>query len=336
MTMGSLRARGAKACVIGAVAIVMLGVAGNGAAASVTPQPSPPMVVGPKVVKQLVPPQGQRRFFAPLAAQRLFLHSRKAHGPVANSPKVYLVFWGSQWSSDPANAAPVLQSFFQGLGGPDDAWSNVMSQYCSKPAKTVPLPSATCDAKSKYIVHPATTPLAGVWFDNTAPAPHAASFTDLALEAVKTAKHFGRTSAILNRDVQYVIASPSGTQPDGFPTFCAYHTATKVPKVLTGLPKSLGALAWTNLPYVPDLNPASCSALPSSGPLDGYLIAASHEYSETVTDFVPGTGWYGTNFGDGDEIADVCDTTDGFITLNTGTFAVESLFSNAASACRFG
>lgn len=211
-----------------------------------------------------------------------------------------------------------------------------MSQYCSKPAKGVALPSSTCDAKSKYIQHPATTPLRGVWFDNATPAPQASTFLDLALEAARAARHFGKTSAKLNRDVQYVIASPSGTHPDGFPSFCAYHAAVKLPKQLTGTTASIGTLAFTNLPYVPDIAAASCSAIASPGPLDGYLVSASHEYAETVTDYVPGLGWYGTDFGHGSEIADLCDTTDGRITLNTGTFAVESLFSNAANGCRLG
>ena len=287
------------------------------------------------MIKQLVPPPGPLRSFA-APTQRMFLHSKKAHGPVANVPLVYLVFWGSQWSNDPASAAPALQAFYRGLGGSDDSWSNVMSQYCSKPAKGAAVPTASCDAKSKYIKHPATTPLRGVWFDNASPSPQTSGFVDLALETARAARHFGKTTAKLNRDVQYVIASPTGTHPDGFPSFCAYHTAVKLPKQLTGTSSSMGTLAFTNLPYVPDLDPASCSAIASPGPLDGYLISASHEYAETVTDYIPGLGWYGTDLGHGSEIADLCDTTDGRITLNTGTFAVESLFSNAANGCRLG
>lgn len=54
-----------------------------------------------------------------------------------------------------------------------------------------------------------------------------------------------------------------------------------------------------------------------------------------MTDLYVGLGWYGTDSGDGDEIADVCDTNDDYITLDTATFAVESLFSNATGDCRF-
>src|SRR5271165_2663577 len=36
------------------------------------------------------------------------LHSSATPGPISPTPTVYLVFWGSQWSRDPAGAAPGL------------------------------------------------------------------------------------------------------------------------------------------------------------------------------------------------------------------------------------
>ena len=38
------------------------------------------------------------------------LHSDAATGVIAPTPLVYLVFWGSQWSKDPAKAAPARRS----------------------------------------------------------------------------------------------------------------------------------------------------------------------------------------------------------------------------------
>ena len=40
------------------------------------------------------------------------------------------MFWGSQWSADPAKAAPALQNFFKGLFGSTDPWATVLDQYC--------------------------------------------------------------------------------------------------------------------------------------------------------------------------------------------------------------
>ena len=45
----------------------------------------------------------------PLIVTPVSLHSSALTGVVLPSPKVYLVFWGSQWSSDPAHAAAALQ-----------------------------------------------------------------------------------------------------------------------------------------------------------------------------------------------------------------------------------
>ena len=42
---------------------------------------------------------------------------------VETAPKVYLVLWGSQWSSDPSTESSTLQSFFQHVGG--SSWLNI-------------------------------------------------------------------------------------------------------------------------------------------------------------------------------------------------------------------
>jgi len=51
-------------------------------------------------------------------------------GPVINNPRVYLVFWGSQWNNnDPSGEASIIINFMNGVGG--SAWLNVATQYCS-------------------------------------------------------------------------------------------------------------------------------------------------------------------------------------------------------------
>ena len=53
-------------------------------------------------------------------------------GVTTGAPKVYVVFWGSQWLSggDPMGMAPRLQAMFQGIGTNNETWSGVMTQYC--------------------------------------------------------------------------------------------------------------------------------------------------------------------------------------------------------------
>jgi len=264
-------------------------------------------------------------------------------------PKVYLVFYGSQWGTqstttlggntyasfggDPMAMAPDLQAFFAGLGTNNDLWSGVMTQYCQSTATvTVATGSTTCPAGAAHVGYPSGGALAGVWEDVSAPAPAAATQAQLAAEAEAAAAHFGNLTSAANRNVQYFIVSPTGADPDGFivggvPQYCAWHTYTGGTE---------GDVAYTNLPYVPDAG-YSCGAnfVNTSGPLDGVTMVAGHEYAETITDQFPIGGWYNTTYG---EAADICawnanggTSTD--LTLATGSFAVQPIWSNDGGAC---
>lgn len=321
---------------IGLLASLILAVSGAGSLDGAGAAGTTPSVQGPKRYKSLNPHEVVP---STRADEVLRLHSRKLNGPVALAPKVYLVFWGNQWNTNGQAAATTLQSFFTGLGGADDTWSTVLSEYCSKLTKRIVLPAPACAPKSKRIAHPPASPVGGVWFDNVASAPAAADGAALAAEALSAARHFRNTKVRKNRNAIYVIASPPGTTPDGFPQFCGYHTWTNGAK--------LGNVVYVNLPYVPDLAPNACTQQANPGPLDGYTVTASHEYAETVTDFVYDSpavgdgGWWSGTGAEGDpieEIGDLCadavnDDLDGPITLDTGTFVVEGLFSNATRTC---
>jgi serine protease len=247
------------------------------------------------------------------------LHSSATTGVVSPNPKVYLVFWGSQWSSDPAGAAPALQNFFAGLYGSSDTWGTILDQYC----EGVAVGTANCGTTGTHVQHPSSSILGGAWFDNAAAAPSSATTSQIAAEAARAAAHFGNTTQTPNLNAQYVIASASGTHPDNFPGggFCAWHSSTS---------SADGTLAYTNLPYVPDLGVGGCTTLSPATALDGYFSTETHEYAETVTDFFPSGGWLARG---GSEIGDLCVNLDRRITLSTGTFDVQGLWSNAANAC---
>src|SRR5438309_2108150 len=174
-------------------------------------------------------------------------------GVTSGTPKVYLVFYGSQWTSggDPRGAATYLQNLFKGIGTGGEMWSGTMTQYCDGP--TVPANATTCNpSNTPHVGYPSSGALAGVWFDTAAPSPSNATAAQLAQEAINAAAHFGNNTAGANRYAQYVVVSPSGTHPDGFNTltsdFCAWHDYTT---------SSHGDLAYTNMPYVTDLGPSS-------------------------------------------------------------------------------
>jgi hypothetical protein len=252
------------------------------------------------------------------ALGQLSVHSAARKGVVTPKPAVYLVFWGSQWSNDPAGAAAALQQFFTGLHGAPDTWGTILSQYC----EGVPAGTTHCGHQGVPVVHPTQSILRGVWFDNAAPAPRKASANQLATEAVAAAEHFGNTTQKPNLNAQYVLASPTGTHPDGFPHtgFCGWHNFTSSPD---------GNVAYTNLPYLPDLGAGGCTTIGAPTLLDGYLSTETHEYAETVTDPWPLRGWSAG----GSEIGDACVQLDARLTLPTGTFDVQGLWSNAVNGC---
>lgn len=271
---------------------------------------------------------------------------RSGGGPVVSgSPKVYLVFWGSEWGSqstvggykhysgDPSGVAPELQAFYSGLGTDGEMWSAVATQYCQGVATF----ATACPASASHVAYPTADVLAGVWEDTSFTPPSGSpgdptiptvGGAHIAQEAANAAAHFGDSSI----DAQFVIVSPTGTNPDGWldPTtgFCAYHdhTADWAPQV-TG-----ADVAYTNMPYIPDIAATSCSSFTNPGPLDGLTETASHEYAETLTDPLPSLGWLDPH---GQEIADKC----AYLTLGqpgaaidltvaTGTFDVQGLWAN--------
>lgn len=64
--------------------------------------------------------------------------------PVVHIPRVYLVFWGSQWiNNDPSGEAAIIISLMQGIGG--TTWLNTVTQYCSDGS----IGSTSCVGKGK-------------------------------------------------------------------------------------------------------------------------------------------------------------------------------------------
>jgi hypothetical protein len=270
-------------------------------------------------------------------------------GVTTGHEKVYLVFYGSQWgtqgtdangnvtlSGDPNGEAPYLQQFFKGLGTNNELWSGVMTQYC----EGVAVGTQICPSgNTSHVAYPTGGALSGVWVDESTASPAAASGHQLGVEAVAAASHFGNTTAAANRNAQYVILSPHGTNPDNYQTqgFCAWHDWNGDSTLSGGaVSSSVGDVAFTNDPYVHDAG-ASCGQnfVNSNGPLDGVSIVFGHEYAETITDQNPAGGYTDSS---GEENADKCawitpGTSGGSfdLSLATGTFAVQTTWANDGS-----
>jgi hypothetical protein len=270
-------------------------------------------------------------------------------GVTTGHEKVYLVFYGSQWGSestnsngdqtfsgDPSGEAADLQEFFKGLGTGGELWSGVDTQYCDG----VAVGAQTCPASNtEHVAYPTGGALAGVWEDTSTSSPAAASGHQLGTEAVAAAAHFGNTTAASNRDAQYVILSPTGTDPDNYQTqgFCAWHDYNGDSSLSGGpVTSPYGDIAFTNLPYITDAG-SSCGQdfVNSNGTLDGVTIVEGHEYSETITDQNPPGGYTDSSGAEnGDKCAWITPGTAGGsfnLTTGTGTFAVQTTWANDGS-----
>ncbi|HSN17977.1 MAG TPA: hypothetical protein VLV87_07185 [Gammaproteobacteria bacterium] len=239
---------------------------------------------------------------------------------VETSPKIYLVFWGSQWNNnDPSGEAGILESFVGSMGG--SSWFNSVTQYCQGVASG----TTFCNGAGTPAGNPSNV-YAGVWYDNASAAPSRPSQSNLAAEAVRAAQHFGNTTAASNASANYIIATATGNSSSGFKTqYCAYHSSTSNSSVG-------GNVAYTNLPYITDAG-ASCGAnFNGLGPNAGITIVSGHEMAEAATDQFPSTGWLD---GGGSENGDKCawissgQGASADVTMNGNTFPVQSLWSNA-------
>lgn len=239
-------------------------------------------------------------------------------GPVQLTPHVYLLLWGPNWLADPNQraVATTLENLYSGLGDqPDDNWSTVTSEYGS---------NSGFPAFSNGV-------LTGIWNDtNPPPANGELGQEGLAAEADAFTSAMGVRDL---SDAQVVVATQSGTCPDGFAapmcsgnpepgSYCAWHSSSNEP--------------YTNLPYILDAGTAcGADSVNAGGTDDGLSIVAGHEYAATITDPFPGSGWWDPADPNGGEIADKCVwiTHSHNVTLSTGIFAMQPEWSNNAGGC---
>jgi serine protease len=227
-------------------------------------------------------------------------------GAVQHTPKVWLLFWGPNWFTDPTQntSAGYTINFFKGLGvTSDDVWSTIMTQYN--------------DGGGNVGFGPGTV-LAGAYQDTSVPS-FGLTQTQLATEANALQAFVPITDTA---DADVVIVTQPGTCPVGFApggcpgnhAYCAWHSYANLP--------------YTNLPFQQDAG-GSCGENSVSGVNDGFSIVGGHEYAETATD--PFFGGYVDNSDPGGgEIGDKCAWFDlGFTFLSTGAYPTQPLYSNS-------
>lgn len=220
-------------------------------------------------------------------------------GPVQTVPKIYIVFWGSKWSTADGEYK-TLTGFMSAIGG--GKWMNIDTQY---------------PGSNGALTNPSGQ-LAGTWIDPSF-VPKRPGSSAVGAEAQRAALHFGYGGVNAN----YIVAIQSGNDPSGFRTsWCAWHSSES---------ESEGIVSFTNLPYQSDAGP-NCGAgsVNSPGTYDGVSIVGGHEEAETQTDPQPNSGWLDSS---GSEIGDKC----AWISLennpNAGGYPTQPLWDNKVNGC---
>ena len=279
-------------------------------------------------------------------------------GVQSGHSKVYIVFYGNQWgtsstdgngnlkfSNDSAGVASVAQQMFKGIGTNNETWSADLTQWCDGPNVTAG--ATSCPSNANFIPYQSGGVLSGVWYDNGSASPSAASGHQLGQEAVNAAAHFGNTTAAANRDAYYIIASPTGTNPDNYQgQYCAWHDYNGDSTLTGGAVSSpYGDVAFSNQPYNVDSG-AGCGVgfVNSPGTTDGYSITLGHEWHEMMSDQNPAGGWTNQQSGssfNGQENSDECawispGSAGGAANISFGsfgTYAEQASWSNDTNNC---
>jgi hypothetical protein len=270
-------------------------------------------------------------------------------GRVQTHPREYLVLWGwgehgafgsrachaeriregklrARVGCDPDGAGRYMANFLHQMGGTQ--WANVQDQYYE------------VTARGKSFIDEHHNLLAGIWADDRHPgnlsgtnagnpAGPTNTYTDLALEATRAAKHFHLKGRALT-NANFIIAQPqafsdpNAVNPSSIFGYCAFHdftlfraTGNAYYDPTTGVEQGL---SYTNMPYVLSAGAGCGEGLVngSHGKLDGFSIALGHEVQETATDpgsedvvgnvLTGGTTYYGGWYDefDGNENGDKC------------------------------
>jgi serine protease len=240
------------------------------------------------------------RFMQPLFVGDLQYHS----GNVQVTPSIYVTFW--QFKTDPRGVAKNLTAFLRVVGG--SPWLHTVTQYYQQPSL----------GTHQFITSPRGQ-LKSIWYDNTNAVAAHPSANDIAIEAIRSAQHFG-----FDPNATYAVVTPHGHPSAGFPkVFCGYHSATY----------SSPPVTYAYLPYMPDggYYCGNNAIKDPQGVLEGVSIIGGHELAESQTDPL-GQGWFDQNYSH--EIGDECAWKNlRYTRIGDGWFTTQPLWSNAAAGC---
>lgn len=215
-------------------------------------------------------------------------------GQLMTSVQVFTVFWGSTWSTAHNSQLVHVNQFFDFiLGSP---LIDQLGEY-SVAGKTI-----------GHGAHVGTATIA-------TPAPPRA-VSDGAIQGFLQQEIAGNSALPKpSAETLYFLYLPPGSTVTQGGTrscqaFCGYHNDIN------------GQIFYAVMPY------PGCKGCTGGLPVnDALTLTSSHELCESITDPIPGTGWYDDSNG---EIGDIC----AWQTKTVGAFTVQKEWSNKASSCQ--
>lgn len=249
-------------------------------------------------------------------------------GPIETAPRIYISWWGPQWSSgfstggySSAQAQTYITGFYSNVGG--SSWNSTDTQYC----QGVAVGTVNCGSSGTHVGNP-TGVLINQWND-TSSLPSRISQSSIASAADRLVQHFGYSAT-----ATYFVFTPSGHSMSGFGTqWCGWHSVTSY---------NGSSVAYAYIPYQPDAGTScgenfvnSTNNSYGNGYFDGFSVVGGHEYAEAATDPHPTSGAYGWTDSSGSENGDKCawNSASGNITLGSHFYAVQPIWSNSISGC---
>ena len=230
---------------------------------------------------------------APWLAAAVTPHLTYRNGPLLTSVEVFTVFWGRAWQ-DAANSALATQL--------NDFFDFILASKLIDQLSEYSVPG-------KAIGHGKRT--GSLTLTTSEPA---AKIQDSDIQKALAQEIAAGTLPPANGNSLYFLYLPPGTQVEqggsaSCTDFCGYHDATS------------DNIFYAVMPY-----PGCTGCQGGLSTLDALTSTSSHELCETITDPVPGQGWYDDANG---EIGDIC----AWKTKVLGNYTVQLEWSNSAEAC---
>lgn len=246
------------------------------------------MPIRSEIIKVVPPYVPEARVAAPAAAQLTY-----RGGPIITGVKIFTLFWGSEWAQiSNQQIASQMNDFFTYL-----VTSPLIGQLAEYSVTQFPI------GHGSFL---GTLAVTG--------QDPASSIADTGIQQFIQQEISSGAVPSPDNNTIYFVFLPTGVTVDlggssSCQDFCGYHDAIG------------GQIYYAVMPY-----PDCTGCLGGLSTFNVLTATSSHEFSEAITDPVPGQGWYDDSNG---EIGDIC----AWQFKQLGNYTVQLEWSNKASQC---